>query len=95
MVFKAAKHMYHGILGPGIIDKITEDEAWRDADEFTKQEYAHLAWLAWQRLMHGVPELGTISVGACRCEDNGVIGEAKYFENQSSPNCNTCGGRRS
>lgn len=92
MVFQAARYMYHGILGPQVSSQLSEADAWKDADEYSKQEYVFLAWRAWQRLTHGVPELGTISVGACRCADNGIIGGPDKLQAKDR-HCNTCGGR--
>lgn len=95
MVFKAAKTMYAAVasIDDRLVggEKPTEAELWKDADEYTRQEYTHLAYIAWQSFMDSLQEMNTISVGGCRCADNGLHRPDKIRD--SDRTCNTCGGR--
>lgn len=97
MVLKAARAMYQKACEPL---QMTEDEAWHDANESSREVYVQLAFVALSSFTATVRELGHVSVGSCICREelhrspNHVV----YSDRDSivvhrGSECQTCGGR--
>lgn len=105
MVLKAAKAMFLGECGaPVALNRgvaaatLTEEDAWKDADEFAREIYLRLANAAYVSFGATVRELQSISRGACLCrkELHRDSRNVKYRDTDSvvvnSEHCSTCGG---